>query len=267
MLRNQFLIVFCACPLVLALAAVPCGAVLIISEDFAYPDGNFDGSQNGGFSAGGGDEWTSAWVFNGQSDSGIDAWRILNERANAPGNETQPGNKNRQTGTVTRSFTTGQASGTTMYFGFDFERVNDAEGSYQTSVDFLGGDVWVGMQNDQLRASIGGSTVGNGSNAFNSLTFVARVEFNAVGSDEVLTVWQDPTSESDAPLMTAQADIGVLDLGTSVVLNKNSQDNNQANIDNLKLGTDFHFIPEPCTLTLASLSLLGLIGSGRRRKR
>ena len=238
-------------------------AVQLLGDDFTYADGNFDGTQNGGTGS-----WTSAWTFSGQSDSGIDAWRVLNNQANAPGNELG-GNAGRQTGSISRSFTTSEAPNTTMYFSFDMERVNDNEGSYSTYVEFLGGQVAVGVQNDTVRARLAGQNPNDGSRpaAFSS-NFIGRIEFDALG-DEILTVWENATLETDAPILTVMAELGQSDLGTLLEFDKNGQDNNQFNIDNFQLGTDFDFsaaaVPEPASVAI--WTFLGLAGFGYYRTR
>ena len=96
------------------------------------------------------------------------------------------------------------------------------------------------------------------------------IEFDSIG-DEILTVWENATLETDAPILTVVSELGQVDLGTLVEFDKNGQDNNQINIDNFRLGTDFNFtaapVPEPASIAIWSLIGLGLIRYGRRRKR
>jgi hypothetical protein len=250
--------------LVFALAVAPASADLLLLEDFNYPDGNFNGTQNGG-TASGGAAWTSAWTLapGSQTSGGIDAWRVLAGKANAPGNELT-GNAARQNGDIVRNFSTGAAPNTTLYFGFDMERVNDAEGAYETTLQFHGGAVEVGIRSDAVTARLGGTTqtAANPPAAFDD-QFIARVIFDPLGV-ETLTVWRDATSELDAPLFNFTAELGQVDLGNLVTLNKLNQDNNQFNIDNFRIGTDFAFtpvvVPEPASIAL--WLLLGAAGLG-----
>ncbi|MEM7390908.1 MAG: hypothetical protein AAF492_01065, partial [Verrucomicrobiota bacterium] len=214
-------------------------ALLIVAEDFTYPDGNFDGSQNGGTDLNPANRWTGPWAFTGQSSGGIDAWQVNANRAHTVTGAA------RQTGDLTRDFTSDVPAHSTLYFRFVVNWQNDNEGAYETMVRFLGGQVEIGLRNDAFQAVLGGDiqAVGN-QGGVGIRTLVGRVEFNPAGN-ETLTFWINPVDESSPPIAVASADIGQSDLGTQFIFRKAAQDNNNVFIDDFQLGSDFDFLTAP----------------------
>jgi fibronectin-binding autotransporter adhesin len=218
----------------------------VIVDDFAYPDGVFDGTQNGG--AG----WTSPWTLTGNAGS----WVVNTERA-----ETVPSAAT-QTGDISRDFDMSQPANTTLYFRYDADWAVDAEGGYETTLQFLGGEVEVGLRSDKLTARVAGNTQVsasvNGQTAMYNM--VGRIEFDPSGV-ETLTFWVNPVDEASAPILTATAELGQSDLGTTAVFNKSGQDNNRIFVDNFQIGTNFGFTAASGSVDLSATTLATTVDS------
>ncbi len=232
-------------------------AAEIVGEDFSYPDGNIDGTQNGGTSLDANNQWTSAWTFSGDTFDGQTAWIIDNGRAYTPSD-----NKELINAVASRSFTTDVTDGTTMYVAFDLSVEYDKENGWATLVQFLGGALQIGVRDDQIRLEVGSTIADLGEfTGGDAGRLTARIVFNDTG-DEAVTVWLDAADETAPALDTVNGELGSLNLGTQVDLVRDDQDQNLVAVDNLQIGTDFASVPEP-----ASMALLGLGGLALLRKR
>ena len=239
-------------------------AVLLLDETFDYPDGAIIG-QSGGTSGTG--SWTSAWTDAGGGATHFDVQSGQLRSRNAVGGGA---------GAVQRTFSSPAAAGSTLYFAYDMNVLQNNEGQYRTLLEFLSGGVRMGVLDDSFRVDLGSDSGGftPANIAFTGTSqLVARLQFNQIGNDEVLTFWIDPSSEFDAPTDTLQADIGSLDLGSIISFTKTQQESNILLPDNFMLGTDFGFtpfvappvpIPEPSSLVLLCLAIGLRVARGRR---
>jgi hypothetical protein len=242
--------------------AGPAAAVELVGDDFSYADGNIDGTQNGGSNWNATNAWTSAWTYSGDFDAGegLAGWGIRSGQAQT----LKDTGKDLNNGVASRSFTTDSAGGTTLYVGFDLSVDDDNESDWATHVQLLGGALQMGVEDDNLHFVAGSDEkTPAGFSEGDAARLIARIVFDDAGN-EAVTVWRDAASEADAALTTLSGELGALDLGSQVDLVRTTQDQNIVNVDNLQIGTDFFFIPEP-----GSVSLLGLAGAAaalRRRR-
>lgn len=215
---------------------------LLLAEYFAYTDGSLLHGQNGGYAAGG-SSWDAAWTDHGLggTDGGGNSRDF---RAQDHGAEmTQSGGLARA---IERQFTAAAEPGQSMYLSFILSKP-DTEGGFNiaTSLPDLQTSLGINSINSTesyYRAEFGGE-IGQAPtliapNAPDRL--IGRIEFNVDGTNqERLTLWVNPTFESDNPVLQLTDDIGADTIGNLVELNYNVGSDGTKRWEDLRIGTDF----------------------------
>ncbi len=214
-----------------------------LEDHFAYPDGDLHG-QNGG-TATGGANWDSAWT---DADYGVGTDRNGVVKDFAVSAEVawmqQSGGAAR---TIAREFTSTVAPGTTMYFSAILEK-RDGEGGYEIAYRFgdtdtaQARDLTIGILNNQYQIRLGTATATAPDKTVlpnKPELFVGRLEFNAAGTAERLSMWTNPNFETDTPDLQLTQNLGVLSLGSLVDLWYSSGADGPKWWDDLRIGTDF----------------------------
>lgn len=234
--------------LALGIGVNQASAVVIVEEDFAYPDGALAG-QNGG-SAGAGSSWSGAWAV--APTLGGDGSTITGNALDIVAPTTAPGQFD------SREFSTsfdGSTDGP-LYFSANFD-LNGADTGYAQWVEIATsagangtGRLQFGLADGMYSLRV--NTGGGGGNDFGtapqdgtSVFLVGKVDFSASGDDTV-TLWVDPTDVEFASEFTTQTrELGwvtpsfittgnfVIDAGTT------------GSIDDIKLGTSWGDVGGP----------------------
>jgi len=221
---------------VLALANYA-GAAAVLLEGFQYVDGNLAGNGGVGY---GGASWDTAW------SGDTSEFQVVSEKVRSGYSGAPPR-------TVQRQFTSTVAPGTTMYFSTVMNQIGN-EGGYEFDWGFTNPNVGLAMYNDEWRLKLGGSTQTTSGAAVPDATdfrVVGRLEFNVAGTDDWLTMWVDPASESAAHLMQITTDCGLDTLGNEFRLRRLGGCDSSKQWDDVRIGTDFgSVIPATPTLLL-----------------
>ncbi len=262
--------------LVLALSGAG-QATVLLSDDFTYSDGDLV-PNNGGYSAGGGDGWGSAWQV--AADFPADPGDIGVGGNQAVSHPTIPGIIQG----VDRDIDSTQGAGT-QYFGFDMQRYagNPAGTLFGLSIDIPGdggptalvigivtGNDWF-LHGNIISGGVGGT--GDGIYAAGSFhRVVGRIDFDKGGVNDELTCWVNPALDTDTPNFTHHSqDMGsTLNGLTMGIIGRDIYGEPAWAMDRLNLTTTFAeardgiMVPEPATLSVLVLSALA--GLLRRRR-
>ena len=270
---RKIVLLFIGAILVLALAGSARASVLM-SDDFTYSDGNLV-PNNGGYSAGGGDGWGSAWQV--AADFPCDPTDIIISGNQVTNNTPIPGIIQG----VERDIDSAQGA-TTQYFAWDMRRYpgSPAVGLWGVAIDIPGGGgptaivycypVGAGWQTGGN--IITGGVAGSGVYAADlTHRMVARIDFDKGGVNDELTVWVNPAAEGDTPQFTHHLhDMGgTLNGLTMQIIGRDIYAEPTWAMDRLNLTTTFAEakngdVPEPATLGV--LVLGALAGLLRRRR-
>ncbi len=197
------------------IASGPAQAITLLSDSFTYVDSLLIGNE-GGNSYGAGTQWNGAWAASSElppTAGDEDGWIISGNQVNTYGLLGGIGWGNPGPGAVVdRPFTEGRGTDT-YYFGVTLRRYagNPYGNLWGISVDKSGdapgtgpdiimlalpnGTGW-NLHANVVSGGISGSTV-FAADLYHRV--VGRLEFNANGANEVLTVWVNPTAEGDTP--------------------------------------------------------------------
>ena len=270
---RKIVLLFIGAILVLALAGSARASVLM-SDDFTYSDGNLV-PNNGGYSAGGGDGWGSAWQV--AADFPCDPTDIIISGNQVTNNTPIPGIIQG----VERDIDSAQGA-TTQYFAWDMRRYpgSPAVGLWGVAIDIPGGGgptaivycypVGAGWQTGGN--IITGGVAGSGVYAADlTHRMVARIDFDKGGVNDELTVWVNPTAESDTPEWVHHSqDMGsTLNGLTAVIFGRDMYGVPGVAWDNLNLTTTFAeardgtMVPEPATMVVLALGALALLRKRR----
>ncbi|MEM7396734.1 MAG: hypothetical protein AAF492_30765, partial [Verrucomicrobiota bacterium] len=237
-------------------------ADLIVSDDFDYPDGDFDGSQNGGASFDANNRWTGAWIYTGGTAGGTTSWNIVSQQLWPIDHPVFVGND-----AISRTFNENHPPDTTLYFTYVLDWQTDFDDDYIVMLEFTT-LFRIGLVSDQIRVDMGPGGAFFDSQTTGVLppgrrTLVGRVDFDSGPlAAETLTLWIDPNDELDAPALVASAETFRRDLGTAVTFRREDELGNLLYIDDFKLGTDFNFsLPADPALTKSVMPDVLLSGS------
>jgi hypothetical protein len=118
-----------------------------------------------------------------------------------------------------------------------------SEQGYAINYSFPEIDTALELYFNEFRTKLGGTySPTNGTIPVSTHTdyrVVGRLEFDAVGNQERLSLWVNPQSVGDAPLIQQTADIGATDVGSSVRIFADSQTNETKRWDDLRIGTSY----------------------------
>ena len=210
---------------------------LLLEDNFTYANGDLHG--NAGGTATGGGSWDTAWTDANYSDTGIVKQFTVTSQAVRMYQSGLPARY------INRDFTSGAAPGTTMYFAMKLNKPG-GEGDHDWGYRFPDAGVMLGVDGtaaggDQFYVNLGGTslkTTGSSPIALNQPDVVfGRLEFNAVGNQERLTMWVNPAFESDAPTLQVTRDIGLDTLGDTVGLYYGIRSDGYKEWDDLRIGT------------------------------
>jgi len=206
---------------------------------------------------------------------------------------TNPGRRVRNTGPghavddtiVRRTISGGPPANSTIYFAADFAWTAGADtafGFYLSIFEELSDpDINKGESADAHNKMVAMGFYGQGDVRFTSVLgrrkytsgvllgstyrLVGRLTVDLSGN-ETLTVWKDPTSEADAPVVSDSYEYSFLHNNPLSMIRIKSLNNwNTVTIDNIAIGTDFaSVVPEPAGLSLPALG--GLAALYRRRR-
>jgi len=215
----------------------PASADLLLSEDFSYLPGDLGGAAGGVSYLG--SSWDSAWT----GDLNPSQFNVTSE-------VVRSGYSGAGTTSVTRQFTTSAAPGSSMYFAVDLNEYGN-EGGYEFDLGFDDLNARVGIINDQFRARLGGTSVTDPAKTVVSNTpykMVGRLDFNVGGgTQEQLTVWVNPTAETDAPSYQLTTNTGLTSLGNTLSMTRYSGCDSSKQWDTVRVGTDFASVLPPTT--------------------
>ena len=272
--------------LVLVLSGAAQAAVLV-ADDFNYNPPSLVGNA-GGYSMDASNAWTSPWKASAELPP--IAGQELNWEAAGADLQTNPTigwGAPGPNGVVDRSIVE-SATQNTVYLGFDLKRYPGSPSGVLWGMTADQGGSPVGSQPDisilGLRDAasgnfaVGGTVVSGGGWTGYVYTpgvyhrVVGRLQFDAAGANEVLTVWVNPALETDAPALVHNTwDLGpawqITELG---VLGRDIFADPCWALDRMNLTTDFAsardgiMVPEPATLSVLVLSAVA--GLLRRRR-
>ena len=245
--------VFRQCMVAALLAIVPAAmATVLVSEDFDYPDGALV-TRTGGFGVDDQNKWTGPWQNSADlpaPSTEIAKWSIAGGQM-IVGSGIGHGYPNL---IIDRPFAA-DAEARVYYIGFDLKRYkgNPAGTLFGVSLDLPGETKSqpnlhiVGIATDNGRFTINANVVTGGITAgdFEPGEFhriVGRLEFDKLGSSDVLSVWANPKSEDDKPLIVKfNEDIGgdSFEGMTLGIIAREISGTPSWAIDNLNLTTDF----------------------------
>ena len=224
----------------LAMLACPARAELLLGDSFAYPNGNLNGN-NGGFSADAGNLWTGPWVADTVLSTGavmqVSSQAVLSGNAGGGGADAD------------RAFALAQGSGGVRYFSMEMSKYG-SEGDYQISWGFPGAGARIGLNNDRFYAELGAASATDTTFATDvgvRHRLVGKLELNASGGEQ-LTVWRDPSSPLDAPILQLTAETSATTLGSGVNLNANYRTNGSKLWDDLRVGASFRDVARTALL-------------------
>ena len=180
-------------------------AAVVLCEQFQYANGDLMGLHGGvGYD---GSKWTSAWY-----GASADQFLVVAEAI-------QSGWSGAPIESALRSFTSTVTPGATMYFSTVMNQYGN-EGNYEFDWGFSEINVGLSMFNDEWRLKLGSTEVttsGASVAAATDFRVIGRLEFNASGDDDRLTMWIAPTTgsitESDPHILQLAADCGQDTLG------------------------------------------------------
>ncbi|MGE4488219.1 MAG: PEP-CTERM sorting domain-containing protein [Kiritimatiellales bacterium] len=220
-------------------------ADLLVSDDFSYPDGTLAGADGGtdGTSA-----WTAAWTGN-------DTFTVSNGVATLTASGVN---------TVTRNFS---SVNSTVYFSFTVNVSGETDDNYNALFALNYGNYQVAA------IGIGTNSVYANSTVFGTYTqgtthlIVGKLEFNADSTNERLTVWVDPASESDTAGTTLVYAAPYNQITRAKLQGTGITSGGVINFDDIILGTTFtDVIPEPSTVGLFIISSTSLFVLRQFRK-
>lgn len=223
----------------LAMLAGPARAELLLGDSFAYPNGNLNGN-SGGFSADASNQWAGAWVADTMSTGPV--MQVYSQAVLS-------GNAGSGSADADRAFTLTQGSGGVRYFSMEMNKYG-SEGDYQISWGFPGAGAVIGLDNDHFYAELGAAAATDTSFATPvgvRYRLVGKLELNASGNEQ-LTVWRDPSSPLDAPILQLTAETGATTLGSGVNLNANVRTNGSKQWDDLRVGASFRDVARTALL-------------------
>ena len=230
---------------------------VLLSEEFKYSDGELIGN-NGGFSLDANNQWGGAWQNSAWGPVGnTPSWRISGNQfeTNATFGAVPGLNQG-----IERLIEENQATDT-YYFGFDIKFFNGTSSLAVPSLFGVGIDdgnaggpelsslmiVDDFFNNGGTQTEIHGNIVTGGITGPSTYAgsqfhrVVGKIDFNATGSSDELTLWVNPAAEGDTPevLHTGQ-DIGSgLDGKTISVYGRDIYGHAGWQVDNLNITTDF----------------------------
>ena len=215
-------------PIVVILAllvSAPSQAITLLSDDFTYADSLLIGN-SGGASYGAGTQWGGAWASSTElpvSPGDEDGWIISGNQVNTYGLLGGIGGLSQ---VVDRPFTETRSVGT-YYFGVTLRLYAGGTSTadvWGMTVDKSGDPPGTGadisilaMPNGSGGWNLHGNVTSGGVTGSTVLTeglyhrVVGRLEWDGNGSNEVLTLWVNPTLESDTPEVVHNTyDLGTL---------------------------------------------------------
>ena len=229
---------------------------VLLSEEFKYSDGQLIGN-NGGFSLDANNQWGGAWQNSVWGPVGSpDSWRIS---GNGFETNTTFGTIPGANQGIERLIEENQATDT-YYFGFDIKFFNNTSSLVVPSLFGVGIDdgnaggpelsslmiVEDFFNNGGTQTEIHGNIVSGGitGGTYAGSQFhrvVGKIDFNASGSSDELTLWVNPAAEGDTPdVFHTGQDIGSgLDGKTISVYGRDIYGHPGWQVDNLNITTDF----------------------------
>ena len=242
------------------LVAAQAQATLLVNEPFSYPNGNLAGNTPGT----GGGAWTQ-FSSPGATDIQVVNGQAVIGQANYPDDAIQfgsgfvAGNSDK----VYASFdlTLSVLPNGTSYFAMfkDSTTGNFGARVFVTVTNAVAGDYSIGFGN----TSVSGMFATKSATLGTDYKIVLRIDNSAGGAG---TMWIGPSLETD-PSFTP-TDTKYVDPWQTFAFRQATAGglSTVENVDNLMVGTTFNdVIPEPSTVLLVSMGMLGLFAARRRR--
>jgi len=232
---------------------------LVAADDFTYSPGNLDGKNNG-------IGWTSAWT----PWPGLEGTIVVDENRALTHSFVS---------LYTRRFPP-TPDGADVFFSARLRRTGGGDPRWSQMVRLYAAgqnedvnSASLGFVSDQFLSRAGPSS---GQVAFGSFfpaeehLLVGKVEFDEVGGNqERVTVWVDPIGVETSPISgVSTANYTGLGFVDTVSLRVFELNNVTVTWDDLRIGTTWAaVIPEPSTLVLLCIGVVGLLGYAWRRRR
>jgi hypothetical protein len=264
MKRTTLFVLFTAA-LAVVFSAAHAWATPLIQETFTYADGNLVGKDP---PVGG------AWASHSGAGTGP---------VQVTGGQAQVLQATGKSEDVNSTYEGGYVlgAGGVLYSGFDLNVTNQGTtftatyfAMFLTGTSNFDARLWVttptssgyrlALSNDNSISNANGEVFSTDLAFGTTYRIVTKYDYDAKAG----TLWINPVTEGSASL--AATDPGFSDASIAYAFRQASPGGSiTESIDNLAVGTTFAdavAVPEPCTLALSALGLVGLVGVARRRK-